>query len=187
MKATDNIQIQSASSGEQAISIPRAIDKDSLHKGFYTFGISSISSMLKAIKNENWNFQDTDDDLDGFAFEDADVFRMGACNLFSLALNQENGLPAFELRDTDNHLIHAFCTFELFETKYYVDVRGATSDLNEFSDGLYMRRNEELVCVPQKVGEELANLTSDEKCGYEFALEVIRKNPDFYSAERIEG
>lgn len=162
-------------------------DEDCVHKGFYATGVDSIRSHLHSIKNEKWNFSDTDDDLEGFAYEDADAFRMGACNLFSLALNQEFGLPAYELRGANNRFIHAFCAYECFGKKFFVDVRGATNDLNEFLDGLYVWRDEELVYVPQNVEKEMANLTADEKIGYAFALEVVRKNPDFYSAEQIEG
>lgn len=187
MKTTEDNLILSTSSRKHGTSITQSFDKDCVHKGFYTSGLDSIRSILHSIKNEKWNFSETDDELEGFAYEDADVFRMGACNLFSLALNHENGLSAYELRGTDNRFIHAFCAFKYFEKTVYVDVRGATSDLNEFLDSLYVGCDENLVCVPQNVEMELANLTTDEKYGYEFALEVIRKNPDFYSAEQIEG
>lgn len=155
------------------------------HKGFYILGNKKLNTALSKIINSKWNFEDIDDDKDGFAYEDADVFRMGSCQLFSLALNQELGLAAYELRNTQNSLIHAFCVFEFLHKKVYVDVRGATTDLKEFLTGLYVDPKEKLFCLPQDVKGEKDNLTADEKIGYEFALEVIRRNPGFYSAENL--
>ena len=155
------------------------------HKGFYILGIENISAALSEIINPKWNFEDIDNDKDGFAYQNADVFKMGSCHLFSLALSQEFGLPAYELRGAQNRFIHAFCIVEFSKKKVYVDVRGSTTDLREFLTGLYVDPKEKLFCLPQNVKGEKDCLTADEKLGYEFALEVIRRNPSFYSAPNL--
>lgn len=161
----------------------RFFGKEHYHKGFYLLESENISKSIAEIKNPKWDFKDFEDGCDGFSYEDADVFRMGSCQLFSLALSQAMGLPAYELRGENDRFIHAFCTFEYINKKAYVDVRGATTDLTEFLTGLYIDFNEKLLCYPQNTTAEIEKLTPDEKLGYDFALYVMQKNPDFYSAE----
>lgn len=153
------------------------------HKGFYLLDSESISKSIAEIINPKWNFKDIENDHDGFSYEDADVFRMGSCQLFSLALNQTLGLPAYELLSEDNRFIHAFCSFDYLGKQAYVDVRGATTDITEFLSGLYIDFSKKLLCFPQNTTAEIERLTPDEKLGYDFALYVIQKNPSFYSAE----
>lgn len=54
-------------------------------------------------------FRNEQDELPGFAYEDASVFKMGSCQLFSLALAKRFGYEAIEAIGEDGRLIHAFC------------------------------------------------------------------------------
>ena len=72
------------------------------YKGYF---INNCEEKLSYIENPEWNFTDEQDEVPGFAYEDASVFRMGSCQLFSLALAKRFGYEAFEAIGEDGRLI----------------------------------------------------------------------------------
>lgn len=69
-----------------------------------------------------------DDDNSEFILDNADVFRQGVCQLFAYALHKTYKYPVYKL--SVNRGFHIFCKSE--NGKYYIDVRGITSDFEKF-------------------------------------------------------
>ena len=167
-----------------SMDVEKAIVQDmgdgKFHKGFYNLGLDYLQNGLIAIKNPWCNFEDDEDDMPGFVYAYADVFWMGSCQLFSLALHRELGLDAYELRGEDDRLIHAFCKSSFRGIPSYVDVRGETTDFSEFLFRLVIYNKEKVCCVPQDVDNDFLTLTNDEKEGYKFALDIIKCYRGYY-------
>lgn len=73
------------------------------------------------------------DDIDSdFVLDNADVFRQGVCQLFAYALNEKFEYPVFKI--AVDRSFHIFCKSK--DGKYYIDVRGITSDYDKFISGV---------------------------------------------------
>lgn len=153
------------------------------HKGHYTNTDVGVQKSLIAIKNPDWNFNDEENDEPGFAYEDADVFWMGACNLFSLAVNRELGYCAYEIRGRDNRLIHSFCLSEYKGQKAMIDVRGVTTDIQEFWTRFCVFPGEQVRIQKQDTESDYVMLTEDEQFGFRFATRVLNQNRDYYQID----
>lgn len=152
-----------------------------LHKGFYSDHPSKTHSSLVELRNPSWNYNDEDDNLPGFTYETADVFLHGSCWLFSIVLQKEVNLPAYEIRGNDNRLIHTFCKTDFYGQNAFVDIRGITTDFNELIAPFCIFPNEKISIASQNVSSDFKNMTDDEKIGYEFALYLYHTNKSIYS------
>lgn len=154
---------------------------NTFRKGFYLNDPEDMQTALLNLRNDKWNFQDHENDLPGHAYENADAFLHGSCWLFSLVLHEKTNMDALELRGADNRLIHAFCIFPFGDATAFVDVRGITTDFDEFIFPFFIYPNEKVKFVPQNTAHDYESMTIDEKIGYEFALAVYSKNSTYYS------
>ena len=156
---------------------------DHYHKGHYNCTGMTVQESLSLIRNPEWDFGDEDDSQPGFSYEDADIFWMGSCDLFSLALHKELGLPIFELRGCDNRLIHSFCILEYSGQRAFIDVRGITTDSGEFCHRLCRLLNEKVTIIKNDNPVDPLSLSEDEKFGYRFALWILSQNRKYYEIE----
>jgi len=127
---------------------------------------------LKGIANPEITESMVKDDEDGRGvFETADVFRMGRCDIFSIALNREFGYAAYKIGETEDGLTHSFCVTFVESRMLFVDVRGMTTDLNQFCSGFSFKTGD--VLTRQDVEREYRQLEDAEQFGYRFAMRII--------------
>lgn len=155
------------------------------HQGLFNSGEEGICASLRSIKNPKWNFEDTQDNEPGFAYEDATCYYKGACNLFSLALGKEHHYTAYQVIGEDDKLIHSFCVSEQKKQIAFIDVRGITTDFTEFWKFPVFPK-EEIHIVLQDIDREYTDLDEDECYGYEFARWIIREHRDMYIIDDMD-
>ena len=68
---------------------------------------------------------------DGFCIKGG-MFLHGICDIFAEALHRKYGYELHQVNDEGNYLVHAFCTAKKNGKTVYVDVRGMTTDYEEF-------------------------------------------------------
>ena len=100
----------------------RKADNRILYKGFYADHSGKTHSALIEFRNPRWNYSDEDDELLEFSYDTADVFLHGSCWLFSMVLQKEANLPAYEIIGNDNRLIHTFCTADFNGQTAFADI-----------------------------------------------------------------
>lgn len=145
------------------------------HKGYYIYG---GEDKLRTINNPEWHFSDEQDEEPGYAYEDAYIFRMGACHLFSFALHELIGYSSYEAKDKEGHLIHSFCIANYHGQKVFIDVLGITTKWEEFWSG-FPSNLKGIRIEKQKM--DRSQMTEDELFGYRFARWIIEQNRDFYT------
>lgn len=144
------------------------------HKGFYENGKENIRTQLQKIKNLNLT-----EELENMecVYYDADIFLHGICHIFAFVLHQKFGYDIFELKNET--MIHWCCISDYNGKETYIDVRGATTDYDEFL-WEFQTYNEQ---KPSKT--KIINLTDYddewEEVGLKFANEIITKYYDYYS------
>ena len=116
------------------------------------------------------------DDIDSdFVLDNADVFRQGVCQLFAYALKQRFNYPVFVIT-VDGHL-HIFCKSE--DGKYYIDVRGITSDFEKFIKGTEVPYTSVDISEPYSFVSE--DLTAEyHEIGLRFARAIINEDEERY-------
>ena len=67
-----------------------------------------------------------------YVYYDAEVFLHGYCHIFAYALYQKFGYDIYELSNSSDNVIHWCCISKYNEIDVYIDVRGITSNFNEF-------------------------------------------------------
>ena len=118
-------------------------------------------------------------DLPDFPYDNAHVFLMGSCQLFALALHKKFGYRIYVIMQ--DKPLHWFCRF-CYEGRYiYVDVRGATSDFEEFKAGIVEWKNAPYCICSSNINEdeELNEEWAEE--GLLFANKIIEQFPEYYS------
>ena len=111
-----------------------------------------------------------------FAFDDADDFRHGACQLFAYALKEAFGYKVYKIQS--NKSFHIFCKSD--DGRVYIDVRGKTSSFEEFVQELFLINSE------IDNSEEYQFIEADfnqpfHDVGLLFAEAIIRNDPKRYA------
>lgn len=110
-----------------------------------------------------------------FVLDNADVFRQGVCQLFAYALNEKYKYPVFIM--TVDRCFHIFCKSK--DGKYYVDVRGITSDFNRFISGTDISYTPVDISEPYSFAKE--DLEGDYyDIGLQFARGIINADEERY-------
>lgn len=131
---------------------------------------------LRKIQNQEWSLN-LDDDY--FPYSDAGVFLQGSCQLFAYALNEKFGYNIMEIKQPPS--CHYFCEIIRNGTKFWVDIRGITSDRTTFISGLKYLTDD--VCTYEGHSkEELPSelKTAADRFGYCFAKRIIQQCPERY-------
>ena len=139
---------------------------------------------LKGIENPEITEIMVEDDEDGRGvFVTADVFRMGRCDIFSIALSKEFGYAAYKIGETEEGLTHSFCITFVGNHVLFVDVRGMTTDLKQFCSGFTFKTGG--VLTRQDVEREYCQLDDAGRFGYRFAEWIIGKYRSRYDSSRF--
>ena len=164
------------------------LEKMNQHKIFHNghYLSTNIDQSLTEIRNGKYNeINCGDEDAVDYRYETSDVFLHGSCQLFSLALHKRFGYDAYKITWDGKH-IHYFCMIDFGKTKIYVDVRGMTTNFDEFVATFYPG----LLHIPYSI--EPQDITEDEDLsaegditGYAFANEIIERYPNYYCLPRI--
>ena len=148
-----------------------------MHTGFYKS--SNVEKALSEIKYEDI----LDKPLkEGNITWDAWVLLNGYCNIFAAELSKEMKYNAYIIEQTNKKGFHVFCQVYKDNNWYYIDVRGATSDFNEFINGIRLFIKSEFIIrkvtdydiIAWEDGIEDINITR------EFALAMIKKYRNYY-------
>lgn len=155
------------------------------HTGYHSGATENYYGMRALLsKIQNLQFVDPEDDSSEFhnVYEDASIFLQGACHLFSLALHQEFGYDAFEIRKGTS--CHCFCRAMYQGEPVYIDVRGATTSWEDFLSGTFADFHDHDEIVPQDI-EETAKLNDPDDLyaadGLAFAKHLIHEHPEYYN------
>ena len=160
------------------------IDGINFHTGYHNGETENYCDMDKCLsKVPNPQFVDPEDDASEFhnVYEDASIFLQGSCHLFSLALHQEFGYDAFEIRKGTS--CHFFCQATYQGKSIYIDVRGATTGWEEFLSGVLGDFHDQAEITHQDI-EEIAKLNDPDDLyaedGLAFAKYLIHEHPEYY-------
>ena len=153
--------------------------------GYYCMVSADYYSMKECLeKIPNPQFVDPEDDSSEFhnVYEVASIFLQGSCHLFSLALHQEFGYNAFEIRKGMD--CHFFCKATYMGEPIYIDIRGATTSWEEFLSGTYADFHDYDEIIPPDI-EETAKLDDPDDLyaedGLAFAKYLIHEHPEHYN------
>ena len=100
----------------------------SFQNGFYINKKEDVINILQKIKsNKPVNNSDN-------IYYNAHLFLHGICHVFAYALHLKYGYQILELKNETGSMVHWCCISKYKGKKVYIDVRGITSDYNEFID-----------------------------------------------------
>lgn len=161
-----------------------------LHTGYHSGATENYCDMDKCLsKISNPQFVDPEDDSSEFhnVYEEASIFLQGACHIFSLALHQEFGYDAFEIRKGTD--CHCFCQVTYQGEPIYIDVRGATTSWEEFLTGTFADFHDHDEIIHQDI-EETAKLDDPDDLyaadGLAFAKHLIHEHPEYYNISNLQ-
>lgn len=115
-----------------------------------------------------------------FPIANAHDFLMGACNLFALALHKKFGYKVYTIKH-ENQIYHYFCITYSKGHKIFIDVRGMTSNFEDFMLGVLLPQNSEYFIHKIEINEDEELSEKWAKEGLLFANAIISKFPEFYS------
>lgn len=82
----------------------------------------------KKLQSEDFNFMENIH-INNLCLLD---FLHGFCNIFALCLHNIYHYEIMNVYNYDKSLIHSFCIYHKNNKRYFIDIRGITTDLNEF-------------------------------------------------------
>ena len=154
------------------------------HTGHYLKGYENIYSSLEEIEfDECYIIPNDIDNSDECPYSSALDFLHGACHLFAYMLYQLFGYEVFKIKTENNDNIHWYAQKIHQGKKAYIDVRGATTDYDEFilefkesmgTDYEIIKRNKEQDVELQEFNDFWSNT------GKVFAVAIIDDNVDYY-------
>lgn len=150
-------------------------NNDNFHTGFYILGKENVNDYLKKIDNPFFT-----EELDDCPYYDASIFLHGICHIFAYALHKIFGYEIYEILSSDRKTIHWFCLSCYQKKKVYVDIRGATTDYEEFLAEFQPWIGQDSIVNHYKKMNDMDFKDDWEDIGLKFAREIIAKNFDYY-------
>ena len=147
----------------------RHTDNGNYHKGFYNDG--NYEEILSEIEYTDIFLQKTDEE-DGI--DDANCLWQGACDCFALELYKAFNYDIYRIKGEKSH--HTFCRAVEGGKEYYVDVRGMTSDIEEFKKGLdfFINQNSQITHIGHQQLENEINECMEKEDWANKALEFAQ-------------
>ena len=100
----------------------------SIHRGFYLNQNKDFLSQLSEIRSKNpANISNNDT-----VYYNAYLFLHGLCHVFAYVLHQKYGYDILELKNKSESMVHWCCITTYKGQNIYIDIRGITSDFDEF-------------------------------------------------------
>ena len=154
-------------------------DERIVHTGHYLRCNHDMRSSLSKIKFDDTFILIRDESKEECPFSDGNGFLHGICNIFALALHREFGYDIYEVVDKDKKSIHWFGLSSFNNHPIYIDVRGATTDFDEFFSEFQKSAGDNYQIVQRE--EQDCGFSEDwSETGLLFAIAVIRENYDDY-------
>ena len=141
-----------------------------------------IKKLLRLELLENFSEIVYDDTYETCPYVSADDFLMGSCELFALALHYKYGYDVFEIV-SGGKMVHTFCIGDEF--KAFIDVRGITSNINDFMDGVMISSGTDYGIRPRDISEDQRLSNEWDSLAMEFANAIINRHPDYYDVALI--
>lgn len=145
------------------------------HKGFYE---SCKENYMKQLLNIRSNNQD----MEPKTYYSAEFFLHGICHIFAYDLHRKFGYDILELKNKSGGMTHWCCVSDYNDKKLYIDVRGATTDYNEFLEEFQPDMGEHPL---EKIIDEkdLINYNDEweEEEQLKFADDIIERYYNYYS------
>lgn len=154
-----------------------------IETGYFAQQTLSVADFLQSINNPLWkdNFGSPEE-----MYDDAQVFANGSCHLFAYALNEKYGYEIIESRSMIcTAQCHFFCCTKLNNQIIYLDVRGATTNCDDFFRGLGYESKEEYKLINHScvdIDKELSE--GGASFGYTFAKHIIELHSEYYEIVR---
>lgn len=148
-----------------------------LHNGHYVN--MCVEDSLKAISFDDFNIILTDDEDDNpYIWDTSHIFLKGSCDIFALALHKLFGYETYEIKNQSNgNLIHCYAQSTYNGKPVYIDVRGASTDFNDFYKPWYLNTN--YFITPQNLENKL-DCADYFDTGFKFACAIIEKYLEYY-------
>lgn len=112
-------------------------------------------------------------------YQHLSIFLHGSCQLFALALNKKYGYPVYEILQ-NGEMVHSFCIMPYLRQKMYIDIRGATSDFEDFMRGVCIIDGKEYSLRLRNIQEDERLNNEWDDIGYAFARAIIEKFSEYY-------
>ena len=146
------------------------------HKGHYN--AEDIELSLESVKNIFFKESDDEDVQDSvdYQFENASVFLHGACHLFALALHEKYGYPVYQLYYRDSVYFHAFCKAVYHKQVAFIDVRGITTNEEEFVSTLEPGLSRDYLIGKRDIRNDKLLQEEGDAFGIKFARALIQEN-----------
>lgn len=155
-------------------------NNNNFHNGLYIYGKEFSESILKKISNpfltDKLFYADC-------TYYDASIFINGICNIFAFALYKKFKKFKYEICkivDYTGRDLHWFCISYYKGKKVYIDVRGATTDYEEFAWQFHSSKDP----IPEVVEYKNIDILDFEdeygEIGLKFANAIIEKQKEYY-------
>lgn len=153
-----------------------------ISKGFYTSNKDNIIESLLEIHSNKPAASINDEE---YVYYDAEGFLHGYCHIFAYALYQKFGYEIYEISNSSESVIHWCCISKYDGIDVYIDVRGITSNfnefLNEFQPDIGAKPKMKIIDDIEKYNDEWIQELLD------FANELIDRYYDYYSIDLIHN
>lgn len=154
----------------------KMVQNNNFHTGFYENGIENIKKELLEIKSSGDSVEILKNSE--CVYYSAEDFLHGICHIFAYALHQKFGYDILELKSNSGSTVHWCCISNYNGKEIYIDVRGVTSDFDEFLFEFYPEIREDF---SKNIIKNLTNYEIElEKNELKFANEIIEKYYNYY-------
>lgn len=128
-----------------------------------------VDELLEKIENPNWHIELNEEDGN---YSDATIFLQGSCQLFAYALNEYFDYDIVEIRQAKGN--HYYCQTSTNGVTTYIDVRGMTTNWEDFIIGIKYIKEEAYILVEHSKDELKAELQeAGASFGYDFAKYIL--------------
>lgn len=154
------------------------------HNGYFAEAINrrtSIEGLLNTILFDDCFISEKEDDWEKSEcpYRNANDFLHGSCDIFSVVLNNIYGYSVYEVVGENGTSIHWFTIKKVHGRTFYIDVRGATTDKEEFFSEYKGAMNSSFT-IEQRTGDELVVLDRWAETGRMFAHYIISLSNGIY-------
>lgn len=154
----------------------KKISNGNFHKGFYENSKENSKSQFRKIINEDLTKELEDMDC---IYYNAEIFLHGICHIFAYALQQRFGYDILEIKSKSGTTVH-WCCSSIYDQKVaYIDVRGITTDYDEFLLEFQPLIGENP--SKNKIVDSMDYEDEWEPAGLKFANKIITKYYEYYS------
>lgn len=141
-----------------------------IETGCFSNKAQLANELLEKIENPNWHIELNEAEGN---YSDATIFLQGSCQLFAYALNEYFDYDIVEIRQARGK--HYYCQTSINGVTAYIDVRGMTTNWEDFIFGLkYIQIENDYILLEHSSDELKAELKEPGAVfGYDFARHIL--------------